>query len=137
MHLPILLAAAAMLAPAPDWYRVAQTDNMSGYVDIDTIERNGQWTRARVTTIYTVVQSEGEKSATADMEIDCQAQTLRIARFAMYAPDRTELASAEWPEESKLYPIEAGTSFADLAAFICNDTRPGGVRVGDPYTDKS
>lgn len=136
MHLPILLAAAAMLMPAPDWYRVAQTDTMSGYVDAGTIQRNGQWTRARVTTIYTDVQSEGEKSATADMEVDCQAQTLRIASFAMYGPDRAELASADWPEQGKAHPIEAGTSFADLAAFVCDETRPGGTRVGDPYTDK-
>lgn len=139
--MPILLAAAlAIAAPLPaaaDWYRVvAHHQGRAGYIDADSIRQDGQWTVVRVVTINETVSENGAKSVRADLQIDCKAQNLRIARFAMSGEDGVQIGELEWPDNGKLHDADTNTPFGRFAEFACGTDRSHGVRVSDPFTDK-
>jgi hypothetical protein len=136
--LMIAAAIACMLAPASamatDWYRVVQTDKLTDYVDADSIHQEGQWTVARINTVYLEPQDENVKTLVVDLQVDCKARQLRLAHFTVITADGTTLADADWPENGKLTEIVPNTPFDVLANFICGKDRKG-VRVEDPMTD--
>ncbi|MEZ0241994.1 MAG: surface-adhesin E family protein [Sphingomonas sp.] len=136
----IAAAVATLLAPlsasATDWYRVTRGQTATWYVDVDSIQRKGQWTSVREYSVYdTVSERTGVKSAWSLLEIDCSARQIRYAHFSAFDASGTETTSDDWPDDGKLHPIEDGTVLDVLADFVCDGNYSQGVRVKDPETD--
>lgn len=135
----MIAAAVTLLAPLPaaaqDWYRLTRTDEFTDYVDKDSIRQDGDWTVVTLLTISAAPGPGDPASTSADIQIDCRAQTLMLASFSAFGPDKALLGTAEWPEQRKVHPIEKRSAFGNLAAYACSPDRPGGTKVSEPYAD--
>ena len=137
----LLLAAATALvllpatANATDWFRFYRDANTSWYMDVDTIQRNGQWTRVDQYAVYhQVSERTGVKSVAATIEIDCRRRVYRLARFTPYEADGTTRGSMDNPENGAEHENVPGSAIEAGMKFVCDNQRPG-PRVSDPLRD--
>lgn len=137
----LLLAAATALvllpttASATDWFRFYRDANTSWYMDVDTISRNGQWTRVDQYAIYhQVSERTGVKSVRATIEFDCKRRVYRLSRFDPRDADGTSQGAIEDPENGQEHEEVKGSAIESGMNFICDNQRPG-PRVKDPLRD--
>lgn len=98
---PILLLAIALPAAASDWVEVGADTEAKYYVDVDSIEVDGENVRFRKKGIYTHVLTDNLYCKTASfketvgvVEVDCGRRINRITQIDMIGEDGTVVSSS-------------------------------------------
>ena len=133
----LLLAAATALvlipsaASAADWFRILEGPGATWYLDADSIQRNGDWTRYEQFAVYDEVSRGGIKTVSAIMEIDCGRRKYRLARFTSFRADGVQVDALDDPENGAEHDNTPGSAIDVAMKFVCDNDRSA-ERVADP-----
>lgn len=89
---PFLLAMASAPASAENWRASGSSDGAIGYIDTDSVKRNGDrirfWTEIRLPEPHSAPSGERFDRMGALVEIDCRARTYRNLKGRANLGDR-------------------------------------------------
>jgi hypothetical protein len=135
----LLLAAATAIAMIPatasaaSWYLYFQDADTSWYLDADSIQKNGAWTRVARYDRYTRASGRtGIKSVAVTLEIDCRRRLYRLARFEPFDAAGKSMGAVNNPESGEEHPSVPGSSSEAAMKFVCDNDRAGKQQVADP-----
>jgi hypothetical protein len=126
--LPLLLAMVGSPAQSETWREVSKVGDTSGYIDTESIKRDGDKVRFRLD--MRLFLPEGTRSGhrydriASTVEIDCREKTYRILRIGAKLGDRSVFGGKS-PDKS-VNPIRPGTTVDDEMRAVCSDEWGGG-----------
>ena len=125
------IMATAQPAAAERWFAVGDGDNVSTYVDADSIETRGAMRYARSFSRYAAPLDGDVYAGTIASEFDCANNWFRTLEYSYYGPRREHLATERSETIDQRRPLEPGTINAGIFRFVCFGA--GGVAVVDPW----
>ena len=128
--LAVLLFAAALPARATDWVEVGADTEAKYYVDVDSIEVEGENVKVRTKGIYTHVLTEtfGGQSATfqqtlGTVELDCSRRINRIVQIDMLGEDGAVVWSSGQMKKRMWEEVKPNSHAESTLELVCSRIR--------------
>jgi hypothetical protein len=123
---PLLLLAIALPAAATDWVEVGADTEAKYYVDVDSIEVDGENVRVHKKGIYTHVLTDtlGGKTASFKetvgvVEVDCGRRINRITRIDMIGEDGAVVWSSGPMKKRMWEEVKAHSHAESTLELVC------------------
>jgi hypothetical protein len=125
---PFLLALASAPASSENWRKSGSTGGAIGYIDTDSLKRDGDkirfWTEVRLPEPQSAPSGERFDRMAALVEIDCRAKTYRNLKSRANLGDRL-IHQGKVPKGAP-DPVRPGTNIHVQLRAVCFDDWQGG-----------